>query len=110
MSGIAVWKRVRRSDRAVAPFAGAVSALVGVVLLWVAIGGIGNPTTREEENAAQELALRIFGCWLLAAGCWLLGGAVLYGVLGMFRALLGHLAALLVAPLAVIVALLVLAV
>ncbi|MEU0913708.1 hypothetical protein [Streptomyces althioticus] len=102
MSGIAVWKRVRRSDRAVAPFAGAVSALVGVVLLWVAIGSIGNPTTREEENAAQELALRIFGCWLL-------GGAALYGVLGMFRALLGHLAALLVAPLAVIVALLVLA-
>ncbi|MEZ7158068.1 hypothetical protein ACBR38_23945 [Streptomyces sp. MAD19A] len=102
MSDMAVWKRVRRSDRAVAPFAGAASVLVGVVLLWLAIGGIGNPTTREEENAAEELALRLFGCWLL-------GGAALYAVLGMFRALLGHLAALLVAPLAVIVALLVLA-
>ncbi|MFI8205726.1 hypothetical protein [Streptomyces sp. NPDC085937] len=101
MSDIAVWKRVRRSDRAVAPFAGAVSALVGVVLLCLAIGVIGDPTTREEENAAQELALRLFGCWLL-------GGAALYAVLGMFRALLGHLAALLIGPLAMIVAFLVL--
>ncbi|MBT3164997.1 hypothetical protein HTV80_18040 [Streptomyces sp. Vc74B-19] len=103
MSDMAVWKRVRRSDRTVAPFAGAVSALVGVVLLGLAIGVIGDPATREEENAAQELALRIFGCWLL-------GGAALYAVLGMFRALLGHLAALLIGPLAVIVALLVLTV
>ncbi|MDT3725240.1 hypothetical protein ROS62_10160 [Streptomyces sp. DSM 41972] len=101
MNGIAVWKRVRRSDRAVAPFAVVVSALVGVMLLWLAIGGIGDPATLEQENAAEELALGLFGCWLL-------GGAVLYAVLGMFRALLGHLAALLVAPLAVIVALLVL--
>lgn len=39
---------------------------MGVVLLWLAIGGIGNPTTHEEENfAAQEPTLRIFGCRLL---------------------------------------------
>ena len=102
MSVVRVWKGVRRADRSVAPSVVAGNVLVGGVLLWLAIGGIGNPATREEENAAQDLALRIFGCWLL-------GGVALFAVLGMVRSLLGHLAALLLTPLVVTVALMALA-
>ncbi|MFI1420585.1 hypothetical protein ACH4VX_21865 [Streptomyces sp. NPDC020731] len=101
-SAVRVWRRVRRADRSVAPFVAAGSALVGGVLLLLAIGVIGDPATRAEETAAQGLALRIFGCWLL-------GGVVLFAVLGMTRALLGHLAALLLTPLAIVVALMALA-
>ncbi|MFE2280833.1 hypothetical protein ACFXAE_27155 [Streptomyces sp. NPDC059454] len=102
MGVVRVWKRVRRADRSVAPFVVAGNVLVGGVLLWTAIGGIGDPATREEENAAQDLALRIFGSWLL-------GGVVLFAVLGMGRALLGHLAALLLTPLLITAALMALA-
>ncbi|OKK09536.1 hypothetical protein [Streptomyces sp. CB02400] len=102
MSVVRVWKGVRRADRSVAPFVVAGNVLVGGVLLWLAIGGIGDPATREEENAAQDLALRIFGCWLL-------GGVALFAVLGMVRSLLGHLAALLLTPLVITVALMALA-
>lgn len=102
MSVLRVWKRVRRSDRSVALFVMAANALAGGILLWLAIGGIGNPATREEETAAQELALRIYGWWLV-------GGAVLFAALGLPRTLIGHLAALLLTPVVIFVGLTLLA-
>lgn len=46
---------MRRADRSVAPVVVAGNVLVGGALLWMAIGGTGNPATRAEETAALLL-------------------------------------------------------
>ncbi|GAA3302097.1 hypothetical protein GCM10020295_46960 [Streptomyces cinereospinus] len=75
-----------------------VNVLLCCGLLPLATGGLpgAGATTREQENAAQELAFQIFGCWFL-------GGLLLFAVLGLGRALCVHLATLLLAPAAVLV-------
>ncbi|MEV6672030.1 hypothetical protein [Streptomyces sp. NPDC051162] len=58
-------------------------------------------TTREQENAAQQLAIPVFGCWLAA-------GLTLFLILGMPRALLSHLTTMFLPPSALTLLLLVL--
>ncbi|MGP2436457.1 hypothetical protein [Streptomyces sp. JW3] len=102
MSVIRLWRRVRRADRPAAPVVGAADVLLGSLLFFLASGVLTDPATREQENAAQTLALGLFLSWLL-------GGLLLFALLGMVRTLCGHLLTLLLTPVVLFLLLLVLA-
>ncbi|MFF1410541.1 hypothetical protein ACFVX6_12265 [Streptomyces sp. NPDC058289] len=102
MSAIGLWRRARRSDRPCAVAAGAVNLPLSCVLLSMMIGGpFFEATTRAQETSAQELAVRVFGCWLA-------GGLVLFLALGMTRTAVVHLLTLFLPPAVLILVLLVL--
>ncbi|MCX5129621.1 hypothetical protein [Streptomyces sp. NBC_00347] len=95
-----LWRRARRSDHPCAVVAGAVNLLLGCVLLSMMIGGpFFEATIRAQETAAQELAFRVFGCWLV-------GGLVLFLALGMTRTAVVHLLTLFLPPAVLILVLL----
>ncbi|MCX4782126.1 hypothetical protein [Streptomyces sp. NBC_01264] len=79
MSVMGLWRRARRGDSPSAVAVGAVNLPLSCALVSMGIGGpFFEATTRAQETSAQELALRVFGCWLA-------GGLVLFLALGMTR-------------------------
>ncbi|MFE7572522.1 hypothetical protein ACFU76_37230 [Streptomyces sp. NPDC057539] len=104
MGGIRVWESTRRRDKPTAVIIGAGNLLMSSVLCLMMIGALPfyELTTREQETAAQQTAIPIFGGWLAA-------GLVLSLVLGMRWTALSHLTTMLVPPAALLLLVILLA-
>ncbi|WP_338899770.1 hypothetical protein WBG99_32505 [Streptomyces sp. TG1A-60] len=93
MSVTGPWRRARQADRSTAVAVGVGDVLLCSVLCLTMIGATPffEPTTREQETAAWQATVPLFGVWLV-------GGLMLFGVLGMPRTALSHLLAMLLPP------------